>query len=167
MSNTKVRLKTSMGDMVIELEDKLAPVTVANFLQYVDEKFYDGTVFHRVIAGFMVQGGGFTPDMKQKSNRGNITNESSNGLKNQKGTIAMARLPQPHTASSQFFINCKDNSFLNKAEAGDGHGYCVFGKVTEGIDVLENIEKVATGNKGGHGDVPTQPVIIESASREA
>jgi len=166
MSNTKVRLKTSMGDMVIELEDKLAPVTVANFLQYVDDKFYDGTIFHRVIAGFMIQGGGFNPDMKQKSTRGNITNESSNGLKNQKGTIAMARLPQPHTASSQFFINCKDNSFLNKAEAGDGHGYCVFGKVAEGIDVLEKIEKVATGNKGGHGDVPTKPVVIESASRE-
>lgn len=166
MSNTKVRLKTSLGDMVIELEDKLAPGTVANFLQYVDDKFYDGTIFHRVIAGFMIQGGGFNPDMKQKSTRGNIANESSNGLKNHKGTIAMARLPQPHTASSQFFINCKDNGFLNKAESADGHGYCVFGKVTEGIDVLEKIEKVSTGNKGGHGDVPTTPVVIQSATRE-
>jgi len=162
-----VDIETSIGVISVELYTQHAPKTCRNFFELSRIGYYDGTVFHRVIAGFMVQGGGFTPDMKQKSNRGNITNESSNGLKNQKGTIAMARLPQPHTASSQFFINCKDNSFLNKAEAGDGHGYCVFGKVTEGIDVLENIEKVATGNKGGHGDVPTQPVIIESASREA
>ncbi len=166
MANTKVRMKTSHGELVIELEDSLAPITVANFLKYVDDKFFDGTIFHRVIPNFMIQGGGFTPNMSQKTARANITNESSNGLKNLKGTLAMARLPQPHTASSQFFINCKDNDFLDRAKSADGHGYCVFGKVTEGIAVVEMIEKVKSANKGGHGDVPIVPVMIESVTRE-
>ncbi|MSR80089.1 MAG: peptidyl-prolyl cis-trans isomerase [Gemmataceae bacterium] len=166
MANSKVRMKTSHGEIVIELEDTLAPKTVANFLQYVDDKFFDGTIFHRVIPNFMIQGGGFTPNMVQKTARANITNESSNGLKNLKGTLAMARLPQPHTASSQFFINCKDNDFLDKAKSGDGHGYCVFGKVTDGIAVVEMIEKVKSATKGGHGDNPIVPVMIESVTRE-
>ncbi len=166
MANSKVRMKTSHGELVIELEDTLAPKTVANFLQYVDDKFFDGTIFHRVIPNFMIQGGGFNPNMVQKTARANITNESSNGLKNLKGTLAMARLPQPHTASSQFFINCKDNDFLDKAKSGDGHGYCVFGKVTDGIAVVEMIEKVKSATKGGHGDVPIVPVMIESVTRE-
>lgn len=165
MANSKVKMETSLGSLVIELEDKLAPVTVANFLQYVDEKYFDGTIFHRVIPNFMIQGGGFEPGMKQKKTRGNITNESGNGLKNQKGTLAMARTPDPHSASSQFFINSKDNDFLDKANSRDGHGYCVFGKVVEGLETLEKIEKVPTGSKGGHGDVPVSDVKIVSVTR--
>jgi len=167
MSKTKVKIETSLGSMVLELEDQLAPKTVANFLQYVDEKFFDGTIFHRVIPNFMIQGGGFEPGMKQKKTRATIPNESSNGLANKKGAIAMARTPDPHSASSQWFINSKDNDFLDRANARDGHGYCVFGKVVEGIDILEKIEKVPTTSKGGHGDVPVNDVKIVSVTRVA
>ena len=143
-----VVLETSKGTIKIELEDERAPGTVKNFLQYVDDKFYDGTIFHRVMPNFMIQGGGFTPDMNEKGTRATIQNESSNGLANLRGTIAMARRPNPHSASSQFFINHKTNQALDKEYSRDGWGYCVFGKVTEGLDVVDAIAQVATGNKG-------------------
>ena len=159
---TVVNIETSLGDIKVELNDGAAPISVKNFLSYVDEKFYDGTIFHRVISEFMIQGGGFNPGMKQKATKGNIKNESFNGLTNLRGTIAMARTPDPDSASSQFFINVKDNGFLDKANSGDGAGYCVFGKVTSGMEVLDTIEGVQTGNKMGHGDVPNEDVTILS-----
>jgi len=159
-----ILMSTSMGDLKIELYEKDAPETVKNFLSYVNDKFYDGTIFHRVIAGFMIQGGGFTPDMQQKSTKPPIKNESSNGLGNDTYTLAMARTSVPNSATSQFFINVKNNSFLNKASAQDGVGYAVFGKVIEGMDVVKKIEGVQTGNSGMHGDVPLDPVIINSVT---
>lgn len=162
---TKVRLETSKGNIVLELDEAKAPVTVANFLKYVDEGFYDGTIFHRVIASFMVQGGGFTKEMTQKKTHAEIVNESSNGLENKRGAIAMARTSAPNSASSQFFINIVDNAFLNKAQAADRVGYCVFGSVVEGIETLDLIKIVKTGNVKGHGDVPLEPVMLNKAVR--
>jgi cyclophilin family peptidyl-prolyl cis-trans isomerase len=159
---TSVKVNTSKGEFTIELDEKAAPITVTNFLSYVEDKFFDGTIFHRVIKKFMIQGGGFNPGMKQKATKGNIKNESFNGLTNQRGTIAMARTPDPDSASSQFFINVKDNDFLNRANSGDGAGYCVFGKVTSGMEILDTIEGVKTGNKMGHGDVPNEDITILS-----
>lgn len=161
---SKVKLSTSKGDIVLELDDAKAPKTVANFRQYVREGHYDGTIFHRVISGFMVQGGGFSPDMKEKGTRGTITNEADNGLKNLNFTVAMARTPDPHSASAQFFINVADNAFLNHSGKTDrGWGYAVFGKVVEGQDVVKQIVGVKTGRKGHHDDVPLEPVVINSA----
>ena len=158
-----VLVSTSMGDFKIALYEKEAPETVKNFLSYVNEKFYDGTIFHRVIGGFMIQGGGFTPEMQQKSTKTPIKNEAANGLKNEVGTIAMARTQDPHSATAQFFINVKNNDFLNyQNDSVQGAGYCVFGKVTEGLDVVQKIERVQTGRKGMHSDVPTEPVVIKS-----
>ena len=163
MSNTtSVIMKTSKGDLTIELDAQSAPKTVEIFLNYARAGHYDGTIFHRVIANFMIQGGGFTPDMKQKGTKPPIVNESSNGLSNKKYTIAMARTSVPDSATSQFFINVTDNDFLDKAKSGDRVGYCVFGKVTSGTDVVEAIKAVATTNKNGHGDVPVETVLIES-----
>lgn len=164
---TQVRLQTSKGDILIGLEDEKAPVTAKNFLAYVDSGYYDGTVFHRVIPGFMVQGGGFEPGMKQKPTQATIENESHNNLTNDKYTLAMARTSAPHSASSQFFINGTDNGFLNKAQSQDGFGYAVFGKVIAGQDVVDAIERVKTGRSGGHGDVPVEDVTIISATRVA
>ena len=159
----QVKLATSLGDIVLELDPSKAPKTVANFLQYVQDKHYDGTVFHRVIDGFMVQGGGFSADMVQKSTRAPIALEASNGLKNDQYTVAMARTGNPDSATSQFFINVKDNAMLN-APQPDGHGYAVFGKVVQGKDVVDKIRSVPTGRKNGMQDVPTTPVTITSAS---
>jgi peptidyl-prolyl cis-trans isomerase B (cyclophilin B) len=164
--NPKVVLETSMGDITLELYPDKAPGTVKNFLTYVDDKFYDNTIFHRVISGFMIQGGGFTDDMNEKSTHSPILNEADNGLKNDKGTIAMARTPDPNSASSQFFINAKDNTFLNfRSKSPDGYGYCVFGKVVKGMDVVEAIEKTPTTTKGFYQDVPTKTVFIKKAFR--
>jgi peptidyl-prolyl cis-trans isomerase B (cyclophilin B) len=164
--NPQVVLETSMGDITLELYPDKAPATVKNFLAYVDEKFYDGLVFHRVIRGFMIQGGGMDAQMKEKPTRAPIVNEADNGLKNDRGTIAMARTPDPNSATAQFFINAKDNTFLNfRSKTMDGYGYCVFGKVTRGMDVVDAIEAVATGNKGFHQDVPVKPVLIKKAYR--
>ena len=157
-------MSTSMGDIKIELYEKEAPETVKNFLAYVNDKFYDGTIFHRVIPGFMIQGGGFTPDMQQKETKPPIKNESSNGLKNDTYTLAMARTSVPDSANSQFFINVKSNDFLNQASAQDSVGYAVFGKVIEGMDIVQKIEQVQTGHKGMHGDVPVESVIIKSVT---
>ncbi|WP_027996569.1 peptidylprolyl isomerase [Simplicispira psychrophila] len=156
---SKVKLATSMGDIVVQLDPAKAPKTVANFLQYVKDKHYDGTIFHRVINGFMIQGGGFTPDMAQKPVRAPIALEAANGLKNDKYTIAMARTSDPQSATAQFFINVKDNASLN-APQPDGHGYAVFGKVVQGSDVVDKIKAVATGSQ----DVPTTPITITSAT---
>jgi peptidyl-prolyl cis-trans isomerase B (cyclophilin B) len=159
-----VELTTSAGVIRLELDDAKAPQSVANFLAYVNKGHYDGTVFHRVIKGFMVQGGGMTPDMKQKPTDAPIQNEASNGLKNDKYTVAMARTNAPHSATAQFFINTKDNGFLNfTSESPSGWGYAVFGKVVAGQDVVDTIEKVRTGSKGFHDDVPLEPVTIEKA----
>ena len=159
-----VELKTSMGDIVLALEPDKAPKTVANFVQYVKDGFYDGTIFHRVIDGFMIQGGGFTPAMKQKETRGPIPNEADNGLKNDRGTIAMARTSDPNSATAQFFINLVDNDALNFTSAdAEGYGYCVFGKVVKGMDVVDAIRQVPTENRGPYGDVPVKPVVIEKA----
>lgn len=159
-----VKLHTNFGTITLDLNAEKAPITVENFLQYVTDGFYNNTVFHRVIDGFMIQGGGFEPGMNQKPTRAEIKNEADNGLKNEKYTVAMARTPNPHSASSQFFINIADNSFLNFTNpTQQGWGYCVFGKVVEGMDVVDQIRKVKTGNKGGHQDVPVEDVIIESA----
>ncbi len=159
-----VELHTTAGVIRLELDDEKAPATVANFLEYVRAGHYDGTVFHRVIKGFMIQGGGFEPGMKQKPTRDPIQNEANNGLKNDRYTIAMARTSAPHSASAQFFINGTDNDFLNfKSESPSGWGYAVFGKVTEGTEVVDQIEKVKTGNRGGHGDVPLEDVTITKA----
>ena len=159
-----VELHTTAGVIRIELDDEKAPATVANFLEYVRSGHYDGTVFHRVIKGFMIQGGGFEPGLKQKPTRDPIQNEANNGLKNDRYTLAMARTSAPHSASAQFFINGTDNDFLNfKSESPSGWGYAVFGKVTEGTEVVDQIEKVKTGNRGGHGDVPLEDVTITKA----
>ncbi len=159
-----VKLHTNFGAITLELDAKAAPETVANFLQYVKDGHYDGTIFHRVIDGFMIQGGGFTADMDQKPTRAQIQNEAQNGLKNVAYSIAMARTPDPHSASSQFFINVGDNAFLDfRAPTAQGYGYCVFGKVTEGQDVVDRIRKVRTGNRAGHQDVPVENVVIERA----
>ena len=159
----RVKLATSAGDIVLELDPAKAPKTVANFLQYVNDKHYDGTVFHRVIDGFMVQGGGFTADLQQKPTRAPIPLEASNGLKNNKYTVAMARSGNPNSATAQFFINVKDNAMLN-APQPDGHGYAVFGKVVSGAEVVDKIKGVATGNKGPYQNVPTTPITINSAT---
>ena len=160
-----VKLSTNFGDITIELNAEKAPITVANFLQYVESGFYDGVIFHRVIDGFMVQGGGFDVDMKQKKTKEEIKNEADNGLTNDNYTIAMARTSVPDSASSQFFINATDNDFLNHtAKTASGWGYCVFGKVVEGMDVVDKIKKVKTSSKAGHRDVPVDAVIIEKAS---
>jgi peptidyl-prolyl cis-trans isomerase B (cyclophilin B) len=159
-----VLMSTSMGDIKIELYEKEAPETVQNFLAYVNDNFYDGTTFHRVIPGFMIQGGGFTEAMQQKSTKPPINNEAGNGLKNNTGTLAMARTSDPNSATSQFFINVKDNDFLNREKAQDGVGYTVFGKVIEGMDVVRKIERVSTGRKGMHSDVPVESVVITSVT---
>jgi peptidyl-prolyl cis-trans isomerase A (cyclophilin A) len=158
----KVKFATSMGDIVVELDAKKAPKTVANFVQYVKDGHYNGTVFHRVIDNFMIQGGGMTADLKEKSTRPPITLESRNGLDNLRGTIAMARTAIPDSATSQFFINVKDNAFLNAANSRDGNGYAVFGKVIAGMDVVDKIRAVPTGR----GDVPNEPVTIKQATLE-
>jgi len=163
-ADPQVELRTSMGTIVLELDREKAPQSVDNFLQYVKSGHYDGTIFHRVIPGFMVQGGGFTPDMQEKPTKGRIKNEAGNGLRNTTGTVAMARTPDPHSASAQWFINVSDNGFLDfKAPTESGYGYAVFGKVVKGMDVVNRIAKVQTGSKGPHGDVPTKPVVIERA----
>lgn len=160
----RVRLSTSLGDVTLELAEAKAPVTVKNFLRYVQTGAFDGTVFHRVIPDFMIQGGGFTSEMVQKPTEAPITNEADNGLKNDRGTIAMARTSDPHSAGSQFFINLKNNSFLNHTgRTAQGWGYAVFGRVTEGMNVVDEIAQVETGSCGPHSDVPLTPVVIREA----
>lgn len=164
MSNTRVKLVTNMGDIVLELDGEKAPVTTENFINYVKDGFYSNVIFHRVIPNFMVQGGGFEPGMNQKNTNAPIKNEADNGLKNDKYTIAMARTQDPHSASAQFFINTNNNDFLNfTAPSVQGWGYAVFGKVVEGTEVVDAIEKVETGTRGFHGDVPREDVVIQSA----
>jgi peptidyl-prolyl cis-trans isomerase B (cyclophilin B) len=159
-----VKLHTNLGTITLELDAAKAPTTVENFLAYVNSGFYTNTIFHRVIDGFMIQGGGFEPGMKQKPTKGTIKNEADNGLKNQAYTVAMARTPDPHSASSQFFINVSDNDFLDfRAANAKEFGYCVFGKVVDGKDVVDQIKKVATGTRGMHGDVPATDVVITKA----
>ena len=154
-------METNFGNISIELDAEKAPITVANFKQYITDEFFDNTVFHRVIPDFMIQGGGFNPGMIQKQTLSTIENEADNGLCNDRGTIAMARTGDPHSATAQFFINLKDNGFLNHSgKNSQGWGYCVFGKVTEGMDVVDKIAGVATGNSGGHADVPVEDVVI-------
>jgi peptidyl-prolyl cis-trans isomerase B (cyclophilin B) len=166
--STQVDIETSKGTIRVELDEAKAPVSSRNFLEYVDAGHYDGTVFHRVIPGFMIQGGGFEPGMRQKSTKATITNEANNGLKNDRYTLAMARTSAPHSATSQFFINATDNTFLNfTAETASGWGYAVFAKVVSGTEVVDAIERVKTGSKGGHGDVPVEDVLIVKASRVA
>jgi len=166
-STVTVRMQTNMGTIVLELDGEKAPETVANFVEYAKAGFYDGTIFHRVIPGFMIQGGGFEPGMTQKATRAPVKNEADNGLKNELGTIAMARTPDPNSATAQFFINVKNNGFLNHtAPTAQGWGYCVFGKVTEGMDVVHSIEKVSTTFRGGHQDVPSEDVVIEKVTIE-
>ena len=163
--NPQVEFKTSMGSITAELYQDKAPKTVANFLQYVKEGHYKGTIFHRVIDGFMIQGGGMDSAMVEKKTRGPIDNEAGNGLKNDTGTLAMARTNVVHSATAQFFINLKDNAFLNYREATpDGYGYAVFGRVVKGMDVVERIARVATGNSGQYQNVPRTPVVIESVT---
>jgi peptidyl-prolyl cis-trans isomerase B (cyclophilin B) len=158
-------LKTNQGDITLELDHEKAPETARNFEQYVRDGFYDGLIFHRVISNFMIQGGGFEPGMKQRKTRDPIRNEARNGLSNRTGTIAMARTMDPHSASAQFFINVKDNTFLDHtAETMEGWGYAVFGKVVDGMDVVDRIKKVRTTLRAGHQDVPAEDVIIESAT---
>ena len=160
-----VEMTTTAGTLRIELDDAKAPATVANFLAYVNAGHYDGTIFHRVIKGFMIQGGGFAPGMKQKDTRDSIENEAKNGLKNDHYTIAMARTSDPHSASAQFFINTANNDFLNhSAPTQQGWGYCVFGKVTAGMEVVDKIGKVRTGSSGFHQDVPLEDVLIQKAT---
>ncbi len=158
-----VRFETSLGSFTLELDAAKAPITVENFLSYVDEGFFDGLIFHRVIPGFMIQGGGFAPDMSQKKNRAPIRNEATNGLKNARGTIAMARTNEINSATSQFFINLSDNAFLDNAPGN--YGYAVFGKVVEGLDTIDRIAKERTGRRKGHDDVPVNDVVIVSAKR--
>ena len=158
-----VRFETSLGGFTLELDAEKAPDTVANFLQYVDDGFYDGLIFHRVIPGFMAQGGGLNGAMEQKTGRAPIKNEAKNGLKNDRGTIAMARTNDINSATSQFFINLSDNDFLNNAPGN--FGYAVFGKVVDGMDTIEKMAKARTGNRRGHGDVPVDDIVIESARR--
>lgn len=159
-----IRLHTNYGDIMLELDHEKAPVTAQNFIDYVNSGYYDNTIFHRVIDEFMIQGGGFEPGMIQKKTRAPIANEAGNGLKNDKYTIAMARTSDPHSATGQFFINVKDNDFLNyKSPTAQGYGYCVFGKVVEGMDVVDKIKKVKTGTRSGHQDVPVENAILEKA----
>lgn len=165
--NPIVEMDTSMGKIKIELFADKSPITVKNFLKYTDDKFYDGTIFHRVISNFMIQGGGMTPGLTEKPTRDPIKNESSNGVSNVRGTLAMARTNKPDSASAQFFINVKDNLFLDKAKARDKVGYAVFGKVIAGMDVVDKIKEVKTGDKGGHENVPLQDVVIRSVRRVA
>jgi len=160
----KVEMITNKGTIVIKLDEEKAPVTAKNFLDYVEKEFFDGLIFHRVIKGFMIQGGGMDSDMKEKQNDPPIVNEANNGLKNDRGTIAMARTSDPNSATSQFFINHADNDFLNYAGAANP-GYAVFGKVTDGIEVVDAIAEVATGRSGMHDDVPTEAVVIESVRK--
>ena len=161
----QVDLETSAGTIRVELDDEKAPETVKNFLTNVENGHYDGTVFHRVIKGFMVQGGGFEPGMSQKPTGSTIKNEASNGLKNNKYTLAMARTSEPHSATAQFFINAADNAFLDfKSESGSGWGYAVFGKVVKGSEVIDAIEQVRTGHRAGHGDVPLDDIVITRAT---
>ena len=165
MPAAHVLMTTTVGPMTLELDADNAPKTVENFLSYVAGGFYDDTIFHRVINNFMIQGGGFTADMQQKATQAPIENEANNGLKNQRGTIAMARTQDPHSATAQFFINVQDNDFLNHTgENMQGWGYAVFGKVTDGDDVLDKIRAVQTGSQAGHQDVPIEPIIIESVA---
>jgi peptidyl-prolyl cis-trans isomerase B (cyclophilin B) len=162
--HTKVKITTSLGAITIQLEDEKAPLSSANFVEYVKQGFYNGTIFHRVIPGFMVQGGGFDTSFSQKSTNAPIKNEADNGLKNKRGTLAMARTGDPHSATAQFFINLKDNGFLDyTAPNSNGWGYAVFGEVLTGLDVVDTIAKQATGNRGGHQDVPKTDIVIESA----
>ncbi len=161
----KVCLDTNHGKIIIELNADKAPISTENFLTYVKDEFFNSTIFHRVIPGFMIQGGGFIESMEQKPTNANIKNEADNGLGNKRGTLAMARTPDPDSASSQFFINLKDNDFLNHtAPTSQGWGYAVFGEVVEGMDVVDSIAQVATGNTMGHGDVPVEAVVINSAT---
>ena len=163
--NPEITLETTKGKIVLQLDQEKAPNTVSNFLDYVKSGHYNGTVFHRVIKGFMIQGGGFTSDMRQKSVKDPIKNEADNGLKNKRGTIAMARTPNPHSATAQFFINTVDNPFLDhKSKDMRGWGYAVFGKVIEGMEVVDAIASVKTGTKGIHQDVPIEPVVILKAT---
>lgn len=162
----KVKLATSAGDIVVELDAAKAPKSVENFLQYVKDGHYNGTVFHRVIESFMIQGGGMTADMKQKPTRAPIPLESKNGLNNDRGTLAMARTGDPNSATAQFFINVKDNEFLNAARSQDGNGYAVFGKVISGLDVVDKIRAARTGNKGPYQNVPVDPITINQATVE-
>ena len=165
MPTAQVLMTTTVGPLTLELDTDNAPKTVDNFLSYVADGFYDGTIFHRVIDNFMIQGGGFTAGMEQKDTKAPVENEANNGLKNDRGTIAMARTQDPHSATAQFFINVQDNDFLNHTgENIQGWGYAVFGKVTDGEDVLDKIRCVQTGGQGGHQDVPIEPIIIESVT---
>tara|TARA_B110000037_G_scaffold152237_1_gene171701 strand:+ start:359 stop:937 length:579 start_codon:yes stop_codon:yes gene_type:complete len=160
-TNTKIIIKTTSGDIKIELYDDKAPITSENFKKYIESGYFTGTIFHRVIKGFMIQGGGFTAEMSEKDSMPPIQNEANNGVSNARGTIAMARTPDPHSASSQFFINLKDNNFLDfTAETSQGWGYCAFGKVFEGMDILDKIALVDTGSYGAHQDVPKEPITI-------
>jgi peptidyl-prolyl cis-trans isomerase A (cyclophilin A)/peptidyl-prolyl cis-trans isomerase B (cyclophilin B) len=164
-ANPQIELKTNMGSITLELYADKAPLSTENFLQYVKDGHYNGTIFHRIIPNFMVQGGGFTPDFQQKKTRGPVRNEATNGVKNTLGTVAMARTPDPHSATAQFFINTADNEFLNfTAPTQQGHGYAVFGKVIKGMTVVEKIAGVATGDNPPHSDVPVKPVVIERAT---
>ena len=163
-SNPRVRLETNQGVIMFELDPQAAPKTVENFLRYVSDGFYDGTIFHRVIKGFMIQGGGLTTDMRKKSTRDSIVNEADNGLKNRRGTVAMARTANPHSATAQFFINSADNPFLDhKGKISKDWGYCVFGRVVEGMKVVDSIERLPTTVKAGHRDMPISSVMIERA----
>ena len=163
-ANPRVMMETSLGKVTLELDAEHAPATVENFLKYVDEGYYDGTVFHRVIDGFMIQGGGFDRELVKRNTHDPIQNEADNGLKNLRGTIAMARTNQPHSATSQFFVNLVDNGFLDFREKNRmGWGYCVFGKVVEGMDVVDKIKGVKTGSRGGHQDVPAEDVVLQRA----
>jgi peptidyl-prolyl cis-trans isomerase B (cyclophilin B) len=164
-AEVQVKLQTSKGNITLVLYEDKAPETVENFVTYARNGFYDGTIFHRVIPGFMIQGGGFMPNMAQKETRESIKNEADNGLENEAGTIAMARTPDPNSATSQFFINLEDNDFLNfQSKTLQGWGYAVFGKVTEGMDVVRSIAQVPTGNHGPHQNVPKEPIVIEKVS---
>ncbi|MDF1583952.1 MAG: peptidylprolyl isomerase [Methyloprofundus sp.] len=163
-TQTKVKFQTTLGDFIIELDAAKAPITVKNFITYVEEGFYNGTIFHRIIPGFMAQGGGFDTSFTQKETHGMIKNEADNGLKNDRGTLAMARTPAPDSATAQFFINYKNNDFLNySAPTQNGWGYAVFAKVIEGMDIVDEMAKQATGNKNGHQDVPKTDIVIEKA----
>ena len=165
MAMTRVLMKTLFGDITLELDGEKAPATVTNFIEYAQSGYYDGTIFHRVINNFMIQGGGFDTEMQQKPTNAPIQNEANNGLKNNRGSVAMARTMDPHSATAQFFINVSDNDFLNfSGENMQGWGYAVFGKVVEGEDVLDKIRVVPTGSQAGHQDVPTDPIVIESVT---
>lgn len=164
-ANPKVLIETTLGNITLELDAENAPNSTENFVAYVNDGFYDGTIFHRVIPGFMVQGGGMNPDMSEKTTKATIKNEANNGLKNDRGTVAMARTNEPHSASSQFFINVKDNDFLNfKSEDMRGWGYAVFGKVVDGMDVMDKIVAVETGNNGYHQDVPKESILMNKVT---